>query len=82
MHSTMINLLSALTAIAVYSRLCELGYGNGAAIVCGVCVGTLARYAFGVIKKSAGDEASGGQKGRKDPTNIYIIPQNKSRVKE
>ena len=77
----MINLLSALTAIAVYSRLCELGHA-GAAIVCGVAVGTLARYAFGIIKKSARAEARGRQKGRKDPTNIYIIPQNKCNVKE
>lgn len=58
----MTNLLSTLTAIVVYARICELGYGNGAAIVCGVCVGTLARYAFGVIKKSARAEARGRQK--------------------
>lgn len=57
----MTNVLSALTAIAVYSRLCELGHG-GAAIVCGVAVGALARYAFGVIKKSAGGGAPNGQK--------------------
>ena len=57
----MTNILSALTAIAVYSRLCELGHA-GAAIVCGVAIGTLARYAFGVIKKSAGDGAPNGQK--------------------
>lgn len=78
----MTNLLSTLTAIVVYARICELGYGNGAAIACGVCVGTLARYAFDVIKKSARAEARGRQKGRKDPTNIYIIPQNKCNVKE
>ena len=77
----MTNALSALTAIAVYSRLCELGHA-GAAIVCGVFAGALARYAFGVIKKSARAEARGRQKGRKDPTNIYIIPQNKYNVKE
>ena len=61
MHSIMINLLSALTAIAVYSRLCELGYGNGAAIVCGVCGGTLAHWAYTTIKKSAEAAASSGQ---------------------
>lgn len=57
----MINVLSTLSAIAVYTRLGELGYGNGAAIACGVCVGTLARYAFGVMKKSARAEARSGQ---------------------
>ena len=57
----MTNVLSALTAIAVYSRLCELGHG-GAAVICGVVVGTLARYAFGVIKKSARAEARGRQR--------------------
>lgn len=78
----MINVLSTLTAIVVYARICELGYGNGAAIACGVCVGTLAHWAYTTIKKSARAEARDGQKGRKDPTNIYIIPQNKSHVKE
>lgn len=57
----MTNLLSALTAIAVYSRLCELGYGNGAAIVCGMCVGALARWAFKTIKKPAEAATSSGQ---------------------
>ena len=57
----MTNLFAALTAIAVYARLCELGHG-GAAIVCGVAVGALARYAFGVIKKSAEAATSNGQK--------------------
>ncbi len=47
----MINLLSALTAIAVYSRLCELGHA-GAAIVCGVIAGALARYAFKTIRSA------------------------------
>ena len=58
----MTNLLSTLTAIVVYARICELGYGNGVAIACGVCVGTLARYAFDVIKKSAGAATPNGQK--------------------
>lgn len=48
----MTNALSALTAIAVYSRLCELGHA-GAAIVCGVIAGALARYAFKQIRRSA-----------------------------
>ena len=78
----MINLLSTLTAIAVYSRLCEMGHALAMAVICGVLAGALARYAFGVIKKSARAEARGRQKGRKDPTNIYIIPQNKCNVKE
>lgn len=56
----MTNALSALTAIAVYSRLCELGHAR-AAIVCGVIAGALARYAFGVIKKSAGAATPDGQ---------------------
>lgn len=64
----MTNALSALTAIAVYSRLCELGHA-GAAIVCGVIAGALARYAFGVIKKSAGAATPNGQK-RKIYKNI------------
>lgn len=78
----MTNLFAALTAIAVYSRLCEMGHALAMAVICGVIAGALARYAFGVIKKSARAEARGRQKGRKDPTNIYIIPQNKSHVKE
>ena len=78
----MINLLSTLTAIAVYSRLCEMGHALAMAVICGVIAGALARYAFGVIKKSAGAATPNGQKGRKDPTNIYIIPQNKCNVKE
>lgn len=45
----MVNALSALTAIVVYARICELGYGNGAAIACGV------------IKKSAGAATPNGQ---------------------
>lgn len=49
----MTNALSALTAIAVYSRLCELGYGSGAAVICGVLAGALARYAFKQIRRSA-----------------------------
>ena len=57
----MANFFAALTAIAVYSRLCELGHA-GAAVVCGVLAGALARYAFGVIKKSAGGGAPNGQK--------------------
>ena len=57
----MTNFFAALTAIAVYSRLCELGHA-GAAVVCGVLAGALARYAFGVIKKSAGGGAPNGQK--------------------
>lgn len=48
----MTNLFAALTAIAVYARLCELGHG-GAAIVCGVIAGALARYAFKQIRRSA-----------------------------
>lgn len=48
----MINLLSALTAIAVYARLCELGHA-GAAVICGVIAGALARYAFKQIRRSA-----------------------------
>lgn len=54
----MINMLSTLTAIAVYSRLCELGQSMPTAVICGVAVGTLARYAFGVIKKSAETKTS------------------------
>lgn len=61
MHSIMINLLSTLTAIVVYARICELGYGNGTAIACGVCVGTLAHWAYTTIKKSAEAAASSGQ---------------------
>lgn len=57
----MTNLLSTLTAIVVYARICELGYGNGAAIVCGVCVGTLAHWAYTTIKKSAGATTPNGQ---------------------
>ena len=78
----MINLLSTLTAIAVYSRLCEMGHALAMAVICGVLAGAPARYAFKTIKKSARAEARGRQKGRKDPTNIYIIPQNKCNVKE
>ena len=48
----MMNLLSTLTAIAVYSRLCELGHA-GAAVICGVAIGVLARYAFKQIRRSA-----------------------------
>ena len=57
----MTNLLSTLTAIVVYARICELGYGNGAAIACGVCVGTLAYWAYTTIKKSAGAATPNGQ---------------------
>lgn len=57
----MTNLLSALTAIAVYARICELGYGSGAAIVCGMCVGALACWAFKAIKKPAEAATPDGQ---------------------
>lgn len=58
----MINVLSTLTAIVVYARICELGYGNGAAIACGVGVGTLAHWAYTTIKKSAGAATPNGQR--------------------
>lgn len=47
----MINLMSALTAIAVYMRLCELGHTT-AAIICGVMLGALAQRVFRIIKFS------------------------------
>lgn len=46
----MINLMSALTAIAVYARLCELGHTTEA-IVCGVILGALAQRAFRQVAK-------------------------------
>ena len=49
----MINLLSTLTAIAVYSRLCEMGHALAMAVICGVIAGALARYAFKQIRRSA-----------------------------
>ena len=58
----MTNLFAALTAIAVYARLCELGHALATAVIGGVLAGALARYAFGVIKKSAGGGAPNGQK--------------------
>lgn len=48
----MINLMSALTAIAVHMRLCEMGHTT-AAIICGVMVGALAHWAFTSVKKYA-----------------------------
>lgn len=57
----MINLLSALTAIAVYSRLCELGHALATAVACGMLTGALAHYAFKTIKKSAEAATSDGQ---------------------
>lgn len=36
----MVNILSALTAITVYMRLCEMGHTTPA-IICGVIVGAL-----------------------------------------
>lgn len=54
----MINMLSTLTAIAVYSRLCELGQSMPTAVICGVAVGALARWAFAAIKKSAETKTS------------------------
>ena len=57
----MISILSALTAIAVYMRLTELGHASITAALCGAIVGALAHKAFITIKKSAGDEAPNGQ---------------------
>lgn len=56
----MINILLALTTIAVYARLVELGH-NIAAVVCGIIAGILVQWAFTVIKKSAEGGASDGQ---------------------
>lgn len=58
----MINLLSALTAIAVYSRLCEMGHALATAVTCGMLTGAIAHYAFKTIKKSARAEARGRQR--------------------
>ena len=58
----MVNMLSMLTAIAVYSRLCEMGQSMPTAVICGVAVGALARYAFKTVKKSAGAATPDGQK--------------------
>lgn len=73
----MTNLLSALTAIAVYARICELGYGSGAAIVCGMCVGALARWAFKTIKKAR----RGGNLKRTRKCYIYSVAQEGRNVK-
>lgn len=56
----MINILSLLTTIAVYSRIAELGHPF-AAVICGIIAGILAHWAFTVIKKSAEGGASDGQ---------------------
>lgn len=58
----MTNLFAALTAIAVYARLCEMGHALAMAVICGVIAGALAHYAFKTIKKSAGGGAPNGQK--------------------
>lgn len=50
----MSEVLSILTAIAVYGRLCEMGH-NAIGIICGVLAGMLAQYGFQTIKKSAGE---------------------------
>lgn len=47
----MVNFLSALTAIAVYGRISELGYTNTSAIICGMVIGVLAHHAFTSVKK-------------------------------
>ena len=49
----MISILSALTAIAVYMRLTELGHASIMAVLFGAIVGALARYAFQQIRRSA-----------------------------
>lgn len=72
----MTNLLSALTAIVVYARICELGYGNGAAIACGVIAGALARYAFGVIKSPPRRQPQADKK-----YYIYSVAQEGRNVK-
>ena len=47
----MINLLSSLTGIVVYMRLCELGLNNILAAICGVVIGNLVYIAFVCIKR-------------------------------
>lgn len=47
----MVNILSALTAITVYMRLCELGQAASIAIICGMCIGALSQRAFKQIIK-------------------------------
>ena len=59
-ETKMINILSLITTIAVYSRIAELGHA-AAAVICGIIAGILAQWAFTVIKKSAEGGASDGQ---------------------
>lgn len=47
----MINLLSSLTGIVVYMRLCELGLNNILATICGVVIGNLVYVAIVCIKR-------------------------------
>lgn len=48
----MINFISALTAIAVYGRITEMGQPISVAIISGVLIGALSHYAINQIKKS------------------------------
>lgn len=48
----MINFISALTAIAVYGRITEMGQPISVAIISGVLIGTLSHYVINQIKKS------------------------------
>ncbi len=76
--------LTALTAIAVYSRMCEFGYPVKG-ILAGVIVGALAGMAYEVLKKVPPDEHR--KYGRYLPNGIKIyhgdiIPQKPLLVKE
>lgn len=57
----MVNILSVLTAVVVYSRLYETGHSTAAAIIVGTAIGVLIQQAFKLIKKSAEGGASNGQ---------------------
>lgn len=61
----MVNFLSALTAIAVYGRISELGYANTPAIICGVIVGALAHWAFTSVKRYAQQQQEQEQGSRR-----------------
>lgn len=78
------SILTSLTAIAVYSRMCEFGYPVKGILV-GVIVGALAGIAYETLKKAPPDEHR--EYGRRLPNGIKIyhgniIPQNPLLVKE
>ena len=78
------SILTSLTAIAVYSRCCELGYPVKG-ILAGVVMGIMVDWVYEIIKKALSDEHRKYGQRQTNDIEIYhsnIISRNGREVKK